>query len=712
MGLDIVRGVIKNAYATEELIQTINEISSIKEFNGTMFIGYPLIATNESKITVDALLITKEKGLVAFVFHNPEIDEKEEQDLLYFQITNTLTNYESLRVRKGLAFEPSIITYYPQAKLPQSEEGYIYSNKSTLRNNISTIPGFQDKYYERLCEALQRIASMKSNKKRRNVRTENSKGYKMKKIESAVANLDEWQKKAAYEVPEGPQRIRGLAGSGKTVVLALKAAYLHSQHQDWDIAVTFYSRSLAQQFKDMIDNFASEFINEGPDWEKLHILHAWGTNLEDGVYSVVSKKRGMVPLTYNNAVSKYGRNSAFSGICNEVLIDLGEDDLPIYDAILIDEAQDMPENFFKLCYKIIKKPKRIVFAYDELQNLNNNTMPTLGEMFGKDKYGSPTVNLTNEENEARRDIVLPICYRNTPWALTIAHCLGFGIYREGGLVQLFSELDLWDDIGYEVIDGTLQHGEEVSLSRKESSSPQYFKELITDTDAVIVGNFNSKEEQYQWIAEEIEKNITVDELDPDDILVIFPDVYYAKSDYTEFRKYLMRKNIGSILAGVDTDRDIFRIKNCITCSQIYRAKGNESPVVYVVNADYCAQGAEMITLRNTLFTAITRSRAWVRICGVAPNMDIIQNEINKCIENSYALKFNVPTNKELEQLRLIHRDRSENEKKKIKNASAMLKTLMELVEKGDIDANAVPELNAFMNTIQKHQKVDGLDEDK
>lgn len=46
-------------------------------------------------------------------------------------------------------------------------------------------------------------------------------------------------KKAAFEIPEGPQRIRGLAGSGKTIVLALKAAYLHTQYPDMKIAVTF-----------------------------------------------------------------------------------------------------------------------------------------------------------------------------------------------------------------------------------------------------------------------------------------------------------------------------------------------------------------------------------------------------------------------------------------------------------------------------------------
>lgn len=65
-----------------------------------------------------------------------------------------------------------------------------------------------------------KISSMKPKKKRGGVQRENSYGGIIKKIEAEIANLDEWQKKAAFEIPEGPQRIRGLAGSGKTVVLA------------------------------------------------------------------------------------------------------------------------------------------------------------------------------------------------------------------------------------------------------------------------------------------------------------------------------------------------------------------------------------------------------------------------------------------------------------------------------------------------------------
>ena len=57
------------------------------------------------------------------------------------------------------------------------------------------------------------------------------------------------------ETVEGVQRIRGLAGSGKTVVLALKAAYLHAQHPEWKIAVTFNTRSLKGQLRQLINTF-------------------------------------------------------------------------------------------------------------------------------------------------------------------------------------------------------------------------------------------------------------------------------------------------------------------------------------------------------------------------------------------------------------------------------------------------------------------------
>lgn len=710
MSFDIVRGIIRNAAGTQTLIDTLKIINEQSSIDGTLFLGYPLNATKESTITVDALLISKNKGLVAFIFSNPQTDPREEQDLLYYQLKNTLTNYEALRKKRDLAFSPTVITFYPTEELPQHDEDYIFCNAKNLKEELDKLLPLEETIYVSLCESLQKISSMKPRKKRTGLLKENSLGSIIKKIELEIANLDEWQKKAAFEIPEGPQRIRGLAGSGKTVVLALKAAYLHSQHPDWNIAVTFYTRSLSQQYKDMITNFSYEFMGDIPNWDKLQILHAWGTTSEPGIYSEIAKRKNTIPKTFSNAKSQYGIKYAFDGLCNELLHYSDDEFKPFYDAILIDEAQDMPASFFRLCYEATKSPKRIVFAYDELQNLNANNMPTIDEMFGVDSEGNPLVKLQNQQNESRQDIVLPICYRNTPWALTLAHALGFGIYRKGGLVQLFNDLDLWDDIGYKVISGTLDYGKKVQISRKEDSYPKYFINLLTPESAVQVVSFNNPLDQYQWVVNEIARNISEDELDPDDILVIFPEAYYAKNQYMTFRQFLLQKNINSILAGVNADRDTFKVENCITCSSIYRAKGNEAPMVYIVNAEYCAQGAEMITLRNTLFTAITRSRAWVRICGISPEMDIIKEEAQKCINNNYTLKFRVPTLDELEKMRLIHRDRTEEEKKKIKEASKALKSIIELIEKGELDSTVLPELNTLVNKINIEKNEDDADE--
>ncbi|HDZ15397.1 MAG TPA: helicase, partial [Pricia sp.] len=61
--LNIVRGDLKNK--PESSKQLINFFESIKnELTGTLYIGYPIIGTSQGGFQIDALLLTKEKGLV------------------------------------------------------------------------------------------------------------------------------------------------------------------------------------------------------------------------------------------------------------------------------------------------------------------------------------------------------------------------------------------------------------------------------------------------------------------------------------------------------------------------------------------------------------------------------------------------------------------------------------------------------------------------
>ncbi|MFB1490810.1 MULTISPECIES: hypothetical protein [unclassified Thiocapsa] len=289
----------------------------------------------------------------------------------------------------------------------------------------------------------------------------------------------------------------------------MKAAYLHSQHPDWTIAITFFSRSLYQQFEDLIRRFSFEHMNDEPNWDRVKILHAWGGRGREGLYSSLAEYSNVVPRDFMYGKARYGTDGAFQGICRELLAQTAQaPNPPIYDAVLIDEAQDMPPELFRLVYRFTKDPKRIIWAYDELQTLSESVMPSTGELFRVNAANEPLVTILNESGRPRQDVILPVCYRNTPWALTLAHVLGFGIYRDPKLVQHFDDPNLWADIGYETVDGVLALGSQVTLQRAKQSYPDFFDRLLKPEDAVVSRAFADEVEQAEWVAESVQRNLT------------------------------------------------------------------------------------------------------------------------------------------------------------------------------------------------------------
>lgn len=81
------------------------------------------------------------------------------------------------------------------------------------------------------------------------------------KIERRLYELDTQQEQLGKQIPPGPQRIRGIAGSGKTVILAQRAAHLHLKHPEWDIAFIFFTRSLYEQIRREVDRWLQRFSN-------------------------------------------------------------------------------------------------------------------------------------------------------------------------------------------------------------------------------------------------------------------------------------------------------------------------------------------------------------------------------------------------------------------------------------------------------------------
>lgn len=698
--LEIIYGETKNRTIAAQLVEVLKRM----DLKGSLYLGYPILATADESITADALLVSTQHGLVAFHFASipPTTtdvtqwnDLRDNVDRLFVALDNHLSRHDSLRERRRLVLDINTVAVFPLTPEPpeefQSDQGFLVTGFLDIPRIIDPLPPLEEHFLRPLQAALQRVTTIKPRKRRQMATRPDSRGGILKRIEQEIANLDQWQKGAAIESPAGPQRVRGLAGSGKTVVLALKAAYLHAQHPDWVIAVTFQTRSLYQQLEDLIRRFTFEHLNDEPNWDNLRIRHAWGGGERLGIYTEIADYCDVAPHNFTSGQSRYGRTDAFGGVCTELLNATAHTDIrPLYDVVLIDEAQDLPASFYRIVYRFTKEPKRIVWAYDDLQKLSESSMPSLSELFGEGETGDPLVNLVNSEGYPQQDIILPRCYRNPPWTLALAHSLGLGVYRKEGLIQYFDTPTLWTEIGYRLVRGELAPGKVAELERNPTSFPEYFSTLLDLQDSVVAKTFASPVEQAAWVAERIRQNLTEDQLEHDDILVILPDAYRATGHATTMMQALSRFGIDSHIAGKTTSKDQLFSPNSIALANIYRSKGNEAAMVYIINAQTCLSGLELISLRNTLFTAITRSRAWTRICGWGPNMKELEEEIGAVMSSNYHLKFQIPTSDELSRMRQIHRERSANERQEMQQIEKNLRAFIAALEKGELDIENLP----------------------
>ena len=704
--LNIVRGDLKSK--PEASNQLANFFETKKEdFEGTLYVGYPIIGTANGGFQIDAMLITKETGLLAFHINEGvdyNIDYKDVQDESYTKIQSKLFQYKELTKKRNLAIDITVVTYAPAWSRIQGEdqEYPCIINNEKLEEFTNNITWDSPEYFERLLSVLQSITTIRKNKSRAYVKKENSRGFKLKNLEDSIANLDSQQSSAVIETVEGVQRIRGLAGSGKTIILALKVAYLHAKNPSWKIAVTFNTRSLKEQFKKLIRMFTYEHIQEEPNWDNIDIIHAWGSPTYDGIYYNLCKEHNIEYIDFKNSrrfTSIYGKE--FDVICDKALKEIAQF-TPKYDLIVVDESQDFSKDFLKICFNILKNPKRLVYAYDELQSLNKKTMDSPENIFGHDEHGDPIVRLENHINQPKEDIILYKCYRNSKETLTTAHALGFGIYRQDGLVQMFENSTLWKDIGYEVLSGSLEDGNSVELSRNEETSPNFLSIHSTIDDMINFKVCQNNLEQVEYIVDSIEKNLQDDELKLDDIIVINLDPLTTKKVVGDFRQKLYEKGINSNLAGVSTSPDIFYTDDAITFTGIYRAKGNEAPMVYIINSQYSYAGYELAKKRNILFTAMTRSKAWVRVCGYGEDMEHLEQEFQKIKENNFKLNFKYPTEEEREHMNIVNKDMSMEEKSKLqKNEKSIIELLGDLragkIQKENLSKEMLSELKELLN---------------
>lgn len=661
----------RNDPASRELVDFLNaNAAEMGLEEAVLYYDFPAYADYEASVwRPDLLLFSPEKGFFAIRNFAPSIFQRSPEDIDDIDVSlgdftsnlhSKLIKSRKLRkTRTSTIFEIHPIILMPSdidvaeetlAEL-DSELCQSYESLKLYFENVSDIELTEDEVSE--VRSVVEGAKALSRVNARVVKDplKQPLAQMLAKIEKEITNFDEKQRRIALVDVGGPARIRGLAGSGKTVILAMKAAHLHLNDPDANILFTFFTKSLRSTIKTLVTKFFRQYSDSDPDWKRIQIRHGWGGRSIPGVYSDACMRAGFAPLTFGDSKRlPGGRKDPFAAICADLIQKTQVK--PYYDHVLIDEGQDFPASFYKLALALTKGERdrqSIVWAYDELQDIMNVKIRPPSELFGFDEKGTPLVDLDRSSPHippgSENDAVLSKAYRNQRDVLVSAHALGFGIY--GTMVQMLESAEHWEDVGYEVPSGKLIKGENVVVNRPDMNSPLN----ISDIDGVpLISSFKASNltTEADWVATQIKEFLDLG-LEPEEVLVISLDDRSAKAYLSTIAEQLAKMDIPSNNIIADPyNEPPFSILGKVTLSTVYRAKGNEAALVFAVGVDAIRE--ETRSGRNKLFTAFTRTKAWLRVSGIGKGARTVLRELDKAKECSPKLKFIMPDLNEIDTI--------------------------------------------------------------
>lgn len=220
-----------------------------------------------------------------------------------------------------------------------------------------------------------------------------------------IKTMDLHQENLAKQIGDKNRLIRGVAGSGKTIILASRAKLLSKQHPDWKILILCYNISLANAIQQMIthkmnepeDLFDFDFSREIPE-RPVRNQNILVRNFHSWLKNDLKIKEHQIP----DIIQKIENNEAI---------------LPTYDAVLIDEGQDFEADWLRLVSLLINSnTQSLLLVEDRAQTIYKRKRSYLQDT-GLSFQG--------------RSKVLSINYRNTSQIVKFA----WDFYREHSMFK-------------------------------------------------------------------------------------------------------------------------------------------------------------------------------------------------------------------------------------------------------------------------------------
>lgn len=212
-------------------------------------------------------------------------------------------------------------------------------------------------------------------------------------IPDLIKIMDLQQEQLARSLKDGHRVIHGVAGSGKTLILAYRCQHL-AQESTKPLLVLCFNVSLAARLRQMIQ------AKELSDRVQVRHFHGWCMD---------QLKAYKLPTPDSR---QYQGDEYVAQLVQRVIQAVDQNAIPggRYGAVMIDEGHDFQPEWLKLVVQMVDpETDSLLVLYDDAQNL-------YGEG-GKQKFSFKSVGIKAQG----RTTILKLNYRNTSEVLTLAY---------------------------------------------------------------------------------------------------------------------------------------------------------------------------------------------------------------------------------------------------------------------------------------------------
>jgi len=273
MQLNVYEPILKEYPSAKSLIMQLKE--NEKELaleDAIVYHRFPLYMDSDGSVkTTDVLVVSNNYGVLIFKtldyskrIPNPPLEKLlAEFEQVYTLIFSKLIKSKLLRdnpTNLNIQLKPIVYLFddgYDPEEIKSIWDGIeVIKNPSDITIIFESIKSNKELDTTLIQEILSILEGSQSIRKIIERKLENlekkSKGAILDEIEKQIATFDVDQKRAALPIIDGPQRIRGLAGSGKTIVLAMKTALIHIYEPEAKILYTYWTKQLHDFIKRLI----------------------------------------------------------------------------------------------------------------------------------------------------------------------------------------------------------------------------------------------------------------------------------------------------------------------------------------------------------------------------------------------------------------------------------------------------------------------------